>query len=71
LSLVGNGLWAVATVVMLVDSVLLMGSIVRNPALPNPGSPTPTPAEARGVFAVTRHSMMWAFALWGICHIAV
>ena len=31
----------------------------------------PVPAEARGVFAVTRHPMMWAFALWGICHIAV
>jgi uncharacterized membrane protein len=29
------------------------------------------PAEARGVYAVTRHPMMWAFALWGICHIAV
>lgn len=68
---VGDGLWATATVVMLVASVLLMGSIVRNPALPNPGSPTPAPTEARGVFAVTRHPMMWGFALWGFCHIAV
>ena len=68
---VGDGLWATATVVMLLASILLMGSIVRNPALPNPGSPTAVPAEARGVYAVTRHPMMWAFALWGICHIAV
>ena len=68
---VGDGLWAASTVVMLLASILLMGSIVRNPALPNPGSPTPVPAEARGVFAITRHPMMWAFALWGICHIAV
>jgi uncharacterized membrane protein len=68
---VGDGLWAAATVVMLLASILLMGSLVRNPALPNPGPPTPVPAEARGVFAVTRHPMMWAFALWGICHIAV
>lgn len=68
---VGDGLWAVTTVVMLLASVLLMGSIIRNPALPNPGSPNPVPAEARGVFAVTRHPMMWSFALWGICHIAV
>ncbi len=37
---VGDGLWAAVTVVMLAASVLLMGSIVRNPALPNPGSPT-------------------------------
>jgi uncharacterized membrane protein len=68
---VGGGLWAAATVVMLLASILLMGSIIRNPALPNPGSPTPVPAEACGVFAITRHPMMWAFALWGICHIAV
>lgn len=56
---------------MLIASILLMGSIVRNPALPNPGRPTPVPAEARGVYAITRHPMMWAFALWGMCHIAV
>jgi len=62
---------AAATIVMLLASILLMGSIVRNPALPNPGRPTAVPAEARGVYAVTRHPMMWAFALWGICHIAV
>jgi uncharacterized membrane protein len=68
---VGDGLWAAVTVVMLLASVLLMGSIVRNPALPNPGSPTPVPVQARGVFAITRHPMMWAFALWGICHIAI
>ena len=67
---VGDGLWA-AAVVMLLASILLMGSIVCNPALPNPGPPTAVPAEARGVFAVTRHPMMWAFALRGICHIAV
>jgi uncharacterized membrane protein len=68
---VGDGLWAAATVVMLLASILLMGSIVRNPAFPNPGPPTAVPAEARGVYAITRHPMMWAFALWGICHIAV
>lgn len=68
---VGDGLWAIVTVVMLVASVLLMGSLIGNPALPDPsGATKPVPA-ARGVFAVTRHPMMWAFALWGLCHIAV
>jgi uncharacterized membrane protein len=48
-----------------------MGSLIGNPALPNPtGSNTP-PAEPRGVFAITRHPMMWSFALWGACHILV
>src|SRR5260370_36651577 len=34
---VGDGLWAVATVVMLIASILLMGSLIRNPALPTGG----------------------------------
>lgn len=68
---VGDGLWAVATAVMLVASLLLMGSLIGNPALPDPTGATAMPAEAKGVFAITRHPMMWAFALWGACHIAV
>lgn len=68
---VGDLLWAVATVVVLIASILLMGSFVRNPALPTGGRPGAFPEEARGVFAVTRHPMMWAFALWALCHIAV
>lgn len=68
---VGDGLWAVVSVVMLVASILLMGSLVRNPALPTGGTPPAVPGEARGVFAITRHPMLWSFALWGACHIAV
>ncbi|TDY26667.1 putative membrane protein [Paraburkholderia sp. BL6665CI2N2] len=68
---VGDGLWAIATVVMLIASILLMGSLIRNPALPTGGRPSPFPDAARGVFAVTRHPMMWSIALWGLCHIAV
>ena len=66
---VGDVLWAVVTVVMLVAAILLMGSLVRNPALPGP-TDAALP-EARGVYAITRHPMLWSFALWGICHIAV
>lgn len=66
---VGDGLWALVTIVMLVASVLLMGSLIGNPALPGPQGELPV--EAKGVFAITRHPMMWGFALWGLCHIAV
>jgi uncharacterized membrane protein len=68
---VGNGLWVLATVFMLIASILLMGSLIRNPALPTGGRPVSIPEAARGVFAVTRHPMMWSFALWALCHIAV
>lgn len=68
---VGDGLWAVATAFMLIASILLMGSLIRNPALPTGGRPSSFPEAPRGVYAVTRHPMMWSFALWGLCHIAV
>lgn len=66
---VGDGIWAVATVFMLFASILLMGSLIGNPALPGPvPSAAPVP---RGVFTITRHPMMWSFAIWALCHIAV
>lgn len=68
---VGDGLWAVASAIMFVASVLFVGSLVGNPALPDPtGAAKPVP-RPRGVFAITRHPMMWAFGLWAIAHILV
>jgi uncharacterized membrane protein len=68
---VGDGLWAVSTVVMLAASILLLGSFVRNPALPAPGASKLAAQPARGVFAITRHPMMWSFALWSLAHALV
>ena len=67
---VGDGLWALATAIMLLASVLFIGSLLGNPALPGPATDAP-PAEARGVFAITRHPMMWGFALWSLAHALV
>jgi len=63
-------LWAIVTVVMLIAAILFMGSLIKNPAFPDPRISGKT-AQAKGVFSVTRHPMMWSFALWGLCHIAV
>lgn len=68
---VGDGIWALVSALMLIASVLLAGSLVGNPAFPKPGGASVAPGTARGVFAVTRHPMMWAFALWGVAHILV
>lgn len=67
---VGDGLWALVTVAMLFASILLLGSFIRNPALPGAVKSAAT-AKAAGVYAVTRHPMMWSFAIWGVCHILV
>ncbi len=60
-----------AVAVMLVAAILFVGSVsAPNPALM--GMPPPAAGgEARGVQAITRHPMMWAFALWAVVHIAV
>lgn len=68
---VGDAIWAVATLIMLLASVLLVGSLLGNPALPTGGAAAAVPERARGVFAITRHPMMWAFALWAGVHAAV
>ena len=60
--------WIAGTVLMWLGSVLFVGSFVGNPALPGARGPR---GPARGVFAITRHPMMWGFALWGIVHLAV
>ncbi|QIG78367.1 NnrU family protein [Stakelama tenebrarum] len=68
---VGDLLWAIGTLVMLLASVLFVGALRGNPALPDPtGRPKAVPSP-RGVFAITRHPMMWAFALWALVHAAV
>ena len=64
---VGDALWLAGSVLMWLGSILFVGSFVRNPALPGArvtGPPT-------GVFAITRHPMMWGFALWAAVHLMV
>jgi len=67
----GEGLQVLSTVIMVSASVLLVGSFVGNPALPQPGADALAKKPARGVFAITRHPMMWSFALWSVAHVLV
>jgi uncharacterized membrane protein len=60
-----------ATLLMWLGSVLFMGSLRRNPAFPRPGRPIQRIDDPNGVYAITRHPMMWGFALWGVVHIIV
>jgi uncharacterized membrane protein len=66
-----NGWWPVASALMLAACVLLVGSFIKNPAFPHPGAGKRPVRPATGVFAVTRHPMNWAFALWAIVHLSL
>ena len=63
--------WPVASLIMLLASILLAGSFVRNPAFPHPGAEKQVSRAATGVFAITRHPMNWSFILWALVHLSV
>ena len=66
----GDLAWVMASVLTLVAMVLLAGSFAGNPAFPQPGAEKlAATKQPKGVFAVTRHPMMWAFALWALAHL--
>lgn len=67
----GDAGWIIATVLTLPAMILLAGSFIGNPALGLPGSNESARAEPKGVFAITRHPMMWSFALWALSHIVI
>lgn len=67
----GNGHWGFASLLTLIASVLLVGSFQGNPALPDPRARELAARGPHGVFHVTRHPMMWSFALWAIAHAIV
>lgn len=64
----GDAVWLIASLLMWLASILLVGSFIKNPALP--GAPGPKGAPT-GVFKITRHPMMWSFALWSVVHMVL
>jgi uncharacterized membrane protein len=62
----GDAGWIAGTVLMWLASILLVGSFIRNPALVGARGPTGGP---EAVFAITRHPMMWSFAIWAAVHL--
>jgi uncharacterized membrane protein len=64
----GEAAWIAGALLMWLGSILFVGSLVGNPALPGARGPRGGP---KGVFAITRHAMMWGFALWAIVHLMI
>lgn len=67
----GEAQWILASLLTLVAAVLLVGSFKGNPALPDTPAAKVAAAKPHGAFLVTRHPMMWSFALWGLGHIVL
>ncbi len=61
--------WGVGSALALLGMVLYAGSFRGNPAMPAPGAEQAARAEPAGVFRVTRHPMMWGFALIALGHL--
>jgi len=64
--------WLVASLLTVLAAVLFVASFNGNPALP--GARMLAGLSARkpwGVFRVTRHPMMMAFALWAVAHVLI
>jgi uncharacterized membrane protein len=69
-----DAIWIAASILTLLAAVFYCGSMIRNPAFPNPDADASRALAAQtpaGMFLVTRHPMMWSFALWGVAHILV
>ena len=65
-----DAVWIAASILTLLAAMLFVGSLVRNPSFPG-ASDALAAQKPSGAFRVTRHPMMWSFALWGVAHILV
>ncbi|MFH1603067.1 MAG: NnrU family protein [Pseudomonadota bacterium] len=65
-----SGLRAVPLVVMPVALILVAcGVMSRNPTAVRQANALDSPTVIRGILRITRHPMMWGFALWGGSHL--
>jgi uncharacterized membrane protein len=61
-----------AMALMLLASVLFVAGLSpANPTVAGNERRFAAAEPGRGVFAITRHPMLWSFALWGVAHLVV
>ncbi|MFC3713093.1 NnrU family protein [Sphingoaurantiacus capsulatus] len=64
--------WTAGAVIMLAASILFVGSLTApNPAMTGAAGVLARDPDPQGVLCITRHPMMWSFALWALVHAAV
>ena len=63
--------WTIASLLTLIALALFIGSLSGNPALPQANMAGVSARKPIGVFKITRHPMMWSFAIWALSHAIV
>lgn len=63
--------WTLASGLTYVATALFLASLTGNPALPGARIAGLSAILPKGVYRITRHPMMWAFALISVAHILV
>ena len=64
----GDAGWIAGTILMWLGAILFVGSFIKNPSLVGARGPKGGPT---GVFKITRHPMMWGFAIWAGVHLMI
>ena len=64
----GEAGWIAGAVLMWLAAILFVGSFAKNPSMVGARGPVGGPI---GVFRITRHPMMWAFAIWAAVHLMI
>ena len=61
--------WAKAALMLFAFILVFGGTLTPNPSAPGAEKVLDDPNAARGVFAITRHPVMWGVAIWAITHL--
>ncbi len=60
--------WVQAALILVAFIFIFAGSMKPNPSAPGGATVLENPAAADGIFAITRHPVMWGVAIWAVTH---
>ena len=60
--------WVQAALILFAFILMIGGFLTPNPSTPIGAEALKNPSLTNGVFAITRHPVMWGFAIWAITH---
>jgi uncharacterized membrane protein len=65
----GWWLWIKAALVLMASVFIVASYTTPNPTFPGAGKFLERPDVANGIFAITRHPLMWGIAIWAVSHL--